>query len=397
MPMQILMPQLTPAMGDGTLTRWLVGEGERVTPGMVIAEIATATATMEVEAVVAGTIARIFVAEGTGQLKAAAPLAELTLAGESEGADIRVPISPLARRLAREKGIDLTAVRGSGPNGRIVKRDIAAAAAAVADGGTSADRGGFDGTGLVRVGSEPKAEGTQLAPARVFDIVGAGRTRQDVVQRLTRAATDVPHAYLTVDCRLDEMLRTRARLNEMSRGRGPGAYRLTLNDFVVKAWALALQRVPAANVIWQDGRVLRHDGSDVTVAMARDGGVSMPVIRHVHAKTLSEISIEIRALRRDAGDLAVAPPDEKGGTTTISNLGMYGINSFSSVVQAPQTTLLAVGAAERRPVVAGDHIEVGTVMSCTLACDQRAVDAADAADLLVAYKFFIEDPVRMLV
>lgn len=377
MPVQILMPSLSPAMGEGTLTRWLVGVGDPVTSGTVIAEIETAAATMEIESIDDGRIARILVAAGTANVAAGTPIAEL-----AEPA--RVPVSPLARRLALQLGLALTDVRGSGPNGRIVKRDVEAASALNREGK------------MALVAAQPEAR-SQLQPGRTFDIVDADRARRTYVERLTRAASDVPHAYLTLDCRLDEMLRTRARINAMSPSREPRRHRLTINDFIVKAWALALQRVPSANATWRDGRAVRQQDSDVAVAIAGDFGVGLPVIRQAHAKSLSEISDEIRQLRMDARRIGIGTDAWEGCATTISNLGMYGIKNFDSVVHSPQTTLLAVGAAEHRPVVNGDRLEIGTVMTCTLSCDQRAIDGAVSAELLAVFKDFIEDPVRMLV
>ncbi len=416
MPLQILMPVLPPAMGSGTLTRWLVSEGDPVTPGMVIAEIETATATMEVEAVVGGTISRILAAAGTTNIRSQSPIAELRLSGETDGdraaarrhddaavhtggADgpIRVAVSPLARRLAREKEIDLSAVRGSGPNGRIVKRDVDAAAVARDKREAAAVVIAPRNDERPSVATMASAQAVQLQPARTFDLVNFEDARHALVSRLTRAASEVPHAYLAIDCHLDEMLRTRERMNEMSPPRGSSVYRLTINDFVVKAWALALQRVPASNVTFRDGTVIQHQDADVSVAMAVAGGVRIVPIRRAHTKSLSEISNEIRFHRTVPGHEYLGTDDAVGSATTISNLGMFGIKSFSSVVQAPQSTLLAVGAAERRPVVAGNRIEIGTVMPCTLSCDQRAIDAAVGADLLAAFRAFIEDPVRMLV
>ena len=333
MPVQILMPSLPPASGEGVLNRWLVREGDTVTPGVVIAEIETARATLEIEARAAGTVARILVRAGAANVPAGSPLAELSLPdetlalGDSASAGVtaarettagrdtsgdttlaarniapeefrpvapsRAPVSPLARRLARELSIDLGSVRGSGPNGRVVKRDVETYAAAASAGARD--------TTLTPLVPGAAAKGSETVSR--FDLVEAGAARGGMVERSTRAASDVPHAFLSIDCRLDELLRTRARLNAMSRIGQADAYRLTINDFIVRAWALALQRVSAANVTFRDGRAWQHQDVDISIAMTIDGsvGVGFAAIRQAQMKSLSEISNEVLRHRTEAG------------------------------------------------------------------------------------------------
>jgi pyruvate dehydrogenase E2 component (dihydrolipoamide acetyltransferase) len=221
--------------------------------------------------------------------------------------------------------------------------------------------------------------------------------RRIIAQRLTQAKQTIPHFYLTLECRLDELLAARERLNKASPKDGPRAYKLSVNDFIIKALALALQQVPSANVTWTEQGSLRHKYSDVGVAVAVDGGLFTPVIRHAEMKTLSEISHEMKDLAERARKRRLAPHEYQGGTTSISNLGMYGITSFDAVINPPHATILAVGAGQRKPIAVGDKIEVGTIMACTLSCDHRAVDGAIGAELLGAFKQLIEDPVRMLI
>lgn len=309
----------------------------------------------------------------------------------------RVRISPLARRLAKQAGLSVDEIDGSGPHGRIVKRDIEA---------------------VLKVGAPPRtAEAAQprrdlaaVAPAALaddkilalydkgsYEVVPHDKMRRIIAERLTIAKQTIPHYYLSIDCRLDELMRARERMNAASPGDGPRAYKLSVNDFIIKAMALALQEVPAANATWTEAGMLLHKYSDVGVAVAIDGGLFTPVIRQAEMKSLSEISNEMRDLADRARKRRLAPHEYQGGTTSISNLGMYGIKSFDAVINPPHATILAVGAAERRPVVSGTSLEPATVMSVTLSCDHRVVDGATGAALLGAFRAFIEDPVRMLV
>ena len=465
MPIQILMPALSPTMEEGKLSRWLVKEGDTIKSGKVIAEIETDKATMEVEAVDEGTIGKLLVAEGTEKVRVNTPIAMLLAEGESASAadqkvaapptaappkpmtvaqpqaaanpaprpatpsapagatashangyaghdtspaGARVIASPLARRLAAETGVDLAALTGTGPHGRIIKRDIEGAArGGGARAGTSLQRPGAPAAGASALmpaaasapAVSPMADDKILAmyEAGSYETVPHDGMRRVIAQRLTQSKSTVPHFYLTLDCRLDELLRARERINAASPKSGPRAYKLSVNDFVIKALALALQQVPAANATWTEAGMLRHRNSDVGVAVAVEGGLFTPVIRHAELKTLGEISNEIKDMAERARKRRLAPHEYQGGTTSISNLGMFGIKSFDAVINPPHATILAVGAGEKRAVVTGDKVEVATVMSCTLSCDHRVVDGALGAELLNAFKGLIEDPVRMLV
>jgi pyruvate dehydrogenase E2 component (dihydrolipoyllysine-residue acetyltransferase) len=314
----------------------------------------------------------------------------------------RILASPLARRLARMASIDLASVTGSGPHGRIIKRDIEAALAAHQGGRARAPSAtGQEIATLARpaLGIAALSDEKILAlyDRGTYEIVPHDKMRRVIAERLTLAKQTIPHYYLSIDCRLDELLRARERMNAAAPREGPRAYKLSVNDFIIKAMGLALQQVPAANATWTESGMLRHKYSDVGVAVAVEGGLFTPVVHQAEMKSLSEISNEMRDLADRARKRRLAPHEYQGGTTSISNLGMYGIKSFDAVINPPHATILAVGAAERRPVVAGEHVEPATVMDVTLSCDHRVVDGATGAALLAAFKAFIEDPVRMLV
>jgi len=460
MPTEILMPALSPTMEEGKLAKWLVKEGQTVKAGDVIAEIETDKATMEVEAVDEGKVSKLLISEGTEGVKVNTPIAVLLAEGESAGAtaasqspskpapsplvgegrgggDSRTsaitapptPIpsprgggearatgvgraagnghgrtfaSPLARRLARELNVDVATLRGTGPRGRIIRRDVEAA---LRDGGVPL-RPARAGTavapiagGAVQGLAQPMPDDKILAlyEKGSYEVVPHDGMRKVIAQRLTLSKQTIPHFYLTVECRIDELLRARERMNASAPKEGPRAYKLSVNDFLIKALALALAQVPAANVTWTEAGTLRHKYSDVGVAVAIDGGLFTPVIRHAEVKSLSEISNEMRDLAERARKRRLAPHEYQGGTTSISNLGMYGIKSFEAVINPPHATILAIGSGERRPVAAGDRIEVATLMSCTLSGDHRVVDGAVGAELLNAFKMLVEEPVRMLV
>jgi len=464
MPTEILMPALSPTMEEGKLAKWLIKEGQTIKAGDIIAEIETDKATMEVEASDEGKVGQILVAEGTEGVKVNTPIATLLAEGESAGAakaaarspapaavspsplvgegrgggdrrtsnvgspptpnpspqgggesraartarnalpttngHDRVIASPLARRLAKEAGLELGAIAGSGPHGRIVKRDVEAAV----KGGAAQPKAGTamtarPGTAAVAAYPQPMADDKILAlyDKSSYEVIPHDGMRKIIAQRLTQSKQTIPHFYLTVDCRIDELLRARERMNKASPKDGPRAYKLSVNDFVIKALALALAQVPAANVTWTEAGTLRHKYSDVGVAVAVEGGLFTPIIRHAELKSLSEISNEMRDLAERARKRRLAPHEYQGGTTSISNLGMYGIKSFEAVINPPHASILAVGAGEKRPVVVGDKVEVATIMSCTLSGDHRVVDGAVGAELLNAFKVLIEDPVRMLV
>ncbi len=326
-----------------------------------------------------------------------------TVAGRRKRAAVanghgRIFASPLARRLAKEAGIDLAALAGSGPHGRIVKRDVEAA--------SKGARPPQAGTAVAaRAPSTAAAMPQGMADDKIlalyekgsYEIVPHDGMRKIIAQRLTLSKQTIPHFYLTVECRIDELLRARERMNKAAPKEGPRAYKLSVNDFVIKAMALAMAQVPAANVTWTEGGTLRHKYADIGVAVAIEGGLFTPIIRHAELKSLSEISNEMKDLAERARKRRLAPHEYQGGTTSISNLGMYGIKSFEAVINPPHATILAVGTAEKRPVVVGERIEVATLMACTLSCDHRVVDGAVGAELMNAFKMLIEDPVRMLV
>ena len=449
MPTSILMPALSPTMEEGKLAKWLVKAGDVVKPGKVIAEIETDKATMEVEAIDDGVIGEILIAAGTDGVKVNTPIAIVLAEGEKAGAKVsdlgqtpatdranpaasatakvipllpvmqpavtgviampasatgtRVFASPLARRLAKQANIDVAVMTGTGPHGRIVQRDVEAALksgatplkAVPASMPMTAQQVASKAVAL----AQPMADDKILAlyDKASYEIIPHDGMRRIIAQRLTQSKQTVPHFYLSLDCRLDELLRARERINAASPKDGPKAYRLSVNDFVIKALALALQRVPAANASWTEGGMLRHRHSDVGVAVAVEGGLFTPIIKHAELKTLGEISNEMKDLAERARKRRLAPHEYQGGTTSISNLGMYGISSFDAVINPPHATILAVGAGLKQPVVTGDKIDIATVMTCTLSCDHRVVDGALGAELLNAFKAYIEDPVRMLV
>jgi len=333
---------------------------------------------------------------GEGGAHTARPAREALPAPNGQG---RIIASPLARRLAKQSGLDLAALAGSGPHGRIVKRDIDAAL----QGGAVGPK---PGTAVARAGAPAAALGVQPMPddkilalyeKGSYDILPHDGMRKVIAQRLTMSRQTIPDFYLTVDCRIDELLRARERMNAAAPKEGPRAYKLSVNDFCIKAMALALAHVPAANVTWTEAGTLRHKYADVGVAVAIEGGLFTPIVRHAELKSLSEISNEMKDLAERARKRRLAPHEYQGGTTSISNLGMYGIKSFDAVINPPHATILAVGSGEKRPLAVGDKVEVATIMSCTLSCDHRVVDGAVGAELLNAFKMLIEDPVRMLV
>ena len=405
MPTQILMPALSPTMTEGTLARWIKSEGDSVEPGDIIAEVETDKATMEIEAVDEGVLGHILVAEGAEGVAINTPIA--VLVGEGEDAaglpaaapppggngappapaaapaptsppppaapEERIFASPLARRMAAQAGIDLAALSGSGPRGRIVKRDIEAALDA-------------------RAAAPPQPEPAAPAPpAGAVEIPNSGM-RKTIARRLAESKRTIPHFYLTVDCEIDALLKTRADLNARS-----DAYRLSVNDFVVRAAALALRRVPEANSAWTDAATLRRTTVDVAVAVAVEGGLVTPVVRGADNKGLAEISGEMAdfAARARAGKLL--PEEYQGGGFSISNLGMYGVREFAAVIDPPQAGILAVGAGEQRPVVSDGALAVATVMTCTLSGDHRVIDGAIGARFLAAFKGLVEDPLSMLL
>ena len=439
MPVKVLMPALSPTMTEGTLAKWHVKEGDTVESGDVIAEIETDKATMEVEAVDEGKIGKILVAEGSEGVAVneviallleededesaldgadtsaagAAPAAEAPSEPASSSAPAqsdapakaspapaapvsggdRIKASPLARRIAANDGVDLASVTGSGPRGRIVKRDVEAA--------KSAKPAAESASAEKAVPSAPAAAAAPAASGWNPDLTGLPEyeeipnsgMRKTIARRLTESKQQVPHFYLTVDCELDNLLATRKQLNEKA---GDGV-KISVNDFVIRAVSLALKKVPAANSIWTDKATLQCEKQDISVAVAIDGGLITPVVRDAGSKGLAEISSEMKALAGKARDGKLMPEDYQGGTFSVSNLGMFGIKEFSAIINPPQGCILAVGAGEQRPVVKDGALAIATVMSCTLSVDHRAVDGAVGAQFMAEFKKLIEDPLSMLL
>jgi pyruvate dehydrogenase E2 component (dihydrolipoamide acetyltransferase) len=430
MPIELKMPALSPTMEEGTLAKWLVKEGDEVSSGDVLAEIETDKATMEFEAVDEGTIAKILVPEGTDGVKvgeliailagegedvseAAAEAPSPATAGEEEaakqptgeaakgekkapetpapdtpsppaaqaappspataGEGNRIKASPLARRIAEEKGIDLSAVEGSGPGGRIVKADLEKAP-----------------------GPAPKAA-TAAAPVEPDDIpheaVKLSNMRKTIARRLTEAKQTIPHIYLTVDIQLDALLKLRSELNAGLESRG---IKLSVNDLLIKALAAALIEVPECNVSFAGDQLIKYSRADVSVAVSIPGGLITPIIVNADGKTVSAIATEMKDLAARAKDGKLQPHEYQGGTASISNMGMYGITQFDAVINPPQGMIMAIGAGEKRPYVINDSLQIATVMSATGSFDHRAIDGADGARLMKDFKRLVENPLGML-
>jgi len=454
MPINILMPALSPTMEKGNLAKWLKKEGDKVKSGDVIAEIETDKATMEVEAVDEGTIAKILVPEGTqdvavndviavlagdgedvraasaaaqrpapqasaapapkpaaapaGPAAAAAsagaapapvvaspPTAPVALPASQANGHGRIFASPLARRLAKLAGIDLSRIIGTGPHGRIIARDV---------------EGAKTGKGLKAPAAAPAA-GPAIAPSMSdkqvlalfepgsYEILPHDNMRRTIAQRLTASIQTVPHFYLTIDCDIGKLLTAREEINAAApkdKEKKP-LYKISVNDFVIKAMAVALQKIPNCNVSWTEGGMLKHKHSDVGVAVAMPGGLITPIIRKAETKALSTISNEMKDYAARARARRLKPEEYQGGTTAVSNLGMYGINHFTAVINPPHATILAVGTSEERPVVRAGKVEIAHMMSVTLSCDHRAIDGALGAELIGAFRQLIENPVMMMV
>lgn len=444
MPINILMPALSPTMEEGNLAKWLVKEGDTVSSGDVIAEIETDKATMEVEAVDEGTVGKILIEEGAQGVKVNEIIAVLLEEGEDAGAvdtaaapttaaaaetpsaaepavesapaptsaapaaapastangsgGPRIFASPLAKRLAKDAGIDLSTLTGSGPHGRIVKRDIVQAMeTGVPPKAAEAPAAAPQATQVVPQ-AMPDEQIMKLFEEGSFTVEPHDSMRKVIAKRLTEAKSTIPHFYLTRDCTLDALLKLRAELNAAAPvSDDKPAYKLSVNDFVIKAMALALQAVPDANATWTESGMLKHTVSDVGVAVAIPGGLITPVVRHAEQKTLSVISNEMKDFAKRARDRKLMPHEYQGGTTAISNLGMFGIKDFAAVINPPHATILAVGAGEKRAVVVDDAVAIRTVMSVTLSTDHRAVDGALGAQLLGAFVGYIENPMGMLI
>ena len=447
---QILMPALSPTMEEGKLSKWLVKEGDTVKSGDILAEIETDKATMEFEAVDEGKIGKILVAEGTEGVKVNSPIAVLLGDGEKAGdvdigaamQDIKAAVkaeapaekkadagkpnantevavakadtaktvaakaeapadgkrlfaSPLARRIAAQKGIDLGALAGTGPRGRIVKADVenakpgtkAAPAAAAATGGAGIP------------GVAPLPDARLLYPAGSYEEIPHDSMRKAIAKRLTSAKTLIPHYYLTVDCNLDALMAVREKMNAAApkdKDKKP-AYKLSVNDFIMKASAMALMKHPDVNASWTDTAILRHKDADVGVAVALDFGLITPIIFKAQTKGLVEISNEVKELAGLAKAKKLKPNQYEGGGFSVSNLGMYGIKNFTSIINPPQSCIIAVGAGEERPIVKDGKIEIATVMTVTMSADHRVVDGGTGAKFLATLKQFIEEPASMLL
>jgi pyruvate dehydrogenase E2 component (dihydrolipoamide acetyltransferase) len=431
MPIDITMPALSPTMTEGTLSKWLKNEGDDVKAGDVIAEIETDKATMEVEAVDEGKLGRIVVAGGTEGVKVGAVIAQLLEEDEAPGAapapppakpaaapaekpapapaekpaaaapppenqGDRVFASPLARRLAADAGIELSGLNGSGPHGRIVKADIEAAVAA-----GPAKKAAPAPAAPPPQPSAPAAAPLAIGKDRVaglagnipYELLPHTGMRKTIAKRLTESKQTIPHFYLTVDCEIDALLQIRAELN----GRGGDSFKLSVNDFVIRAVALALKKVPAANASWSDDGTLLWQRIDIGVAVAIDGGLITPIVKQADAKGLADISNEMKDLGARAKSGKLKLDEFQGGTFSISNLGMYGIKDFAAVINPPHGCILAVGAGEQRPVVKDGALAIATVMSCTLSVDHRVVDGATGAVFLKEFKKLVEDPLTMLL
>lgn len=437
MPVQITMPALSPTMEEGTLTKWMVKEGDSISSGDIIAEIETDKATMELETVEDGTVGKLFVAEGTegvlvnqviavilGEGESAADIAEPAApvavevpvapppaeapapvaapkaapvpaaAAPAPAAPVaaapkpaaprqtgaRVLASPVARRIAEQQGIDLSGVTGSGPHGRIVKADLE---------GVSS---GAPARALVTTTGAAPEEQTLPPPVGEYEEIRLSGMRKTIAKRMAEAKSTIPHFYLTIDVRVDKLLAARADLNERS-----DDYKLSVNDFIIRAAALALIKYPGANAQFAGDRIYRFKQADVAVAVALDDGLITPIVRAADTKGLVEISNEVKDLAVRAREGKLTPEEYQGGTISISNLGMFDVREFSAVINPPQASILAVGVAEKRPVVEDDALAIATVMSVTMACDHRVIDGAMGAQFLQIFKGFLEDPLVMLL
>jgi pyruvate dehydrogenase E2 component (dihydrolipoamide acetyltransferase) len=434
MPIEILMPALSPTMTEGKLAKWMKKEGDAIKSGDVIAEIETDKATMEMEAVDEGTLGQILVPEGTEKVIVNQPIAMLLQDGEKKGAAVapkaapaaaptptapsapkveapkpapaptpsapapaappapqahaprpaaaplaakgdRVVASPLAKRIAGNAGLDLAGVQGSGPHGRIVKSDVDAAISS----------GGAKKAAAPRAGAAPQDFG------QPFTAVPNSGMRKTIAKRLVEAKSTIPHFYLSIDCIIDDLLKARAEIN------ASGDHKVSVNDFVIKASALALRKVPNANATWTDEAVHLYNNVDISVAVATPEGLITPIVRNADIKGLAAISAEVKDLATRAKAKKLKLEEFQGGGFSISNLGMFGIKEFSAIINPPQVCILAVGKADQRPVVKNGQLAVATVMTCTLSCDHRVVDGAVGAEFLQAFQALIENPVRMLL
>jgi pyruvate dehydrogenase E2 component (dihydrolipoamide acetyltransferase) len=418
MAIEILMPALSPTMTEGNLAKWLKKEGDKVKPGDVLAEIETDKATMEVEAVDAGTLGKIVIPAKTEGVKVNQLIAVLLEANEAKsaidellkkhqgGAAVAAPVkqevaqkieqpkvvnapasvtqsssrvfaSPLAKRIAEQQGIDLSSVKGSGPHGRIVKEDV------------------------MSFKSAPSFANTNFSVGRSneqYRLVPNSNMRKVIAKRLVESKQTVPHFYLTVDCQLDELLKVREQINAKAPKNGDkAAYKISVNDFVIKASAQALRAFPKANASWSDEGIMIYNNVDISIAVAIEDGLITPIVKNADQKSLAQISAEMKDLAARAKTNSLKPEEFQGGGFSISNLGMYGIKQFNAIINPPQACILAVGVGEEKPVVRNGKLEIATVMTVTMSCDHRVIDGALGAELIQAFKNFIEQPAMMLV
>ena len=443
MPVTILMPALSPTMEKGKLAKWFKKEGDKVKSGDVLAEIETDKATMEIEAIDEGTLGKIIVADGTEDVLVNAPIAVIlgkdeklsdvsaqpspgakvpvspvkgetqseaqspttnqvsplageTVARSATGEGSRLFATPLARRLAAQKNINLQSVSGSGPYGRIVAKDIETAQAAPQ---STADARGAASQGAVMAASPSETLVLKLFEEGSYDLVPHDGMRKTIARRLTESKQTVPHFYVTVDISLENLLSLRERLNLQAPKDKDGkpAWKVSVNDFVIKAMAMALIKVPDANVSWTENNMVKHHHADVGVAVSIPGGLITPIVRKAETKGLAQISIEMKDYAARAKARKLNPSEYTGGSTSVSNLGMMGVKNFQAIINPPQATILAVGAGERRAVVKGNEIVIEQLMSVTLSTDHRAVDGALGAEFLGAIKMYLEEPGLMLV
>ena len=428
MALEILMPALSPTMEEGTLAKWLVAEGDRVQSGDLLAEIETDKATMEFEAVDEGVIGKLLVAEGTANVKVNSAIAILLEEGDAADATVspaqsaaaaapltheasavdvpaataapaaavsndgtRIFASPLARRIAADQGLDLAKITGSGPKGRIVKADVSGAPA-TASVSAPPPMAAAPAAGLPSSASAASVEA--LYQGRSYKAVPLDGMRRVIADRLTEAKQTIPHFYLRRDIQLDTLLKLRSEVNAGLEARG---VKLSVNDFIIKACAMALQSVPAANAVWAGDRVLQMEASDISVAVAIEGGLFTPVLQDADSKSLSKLAVEMKDLAARARSRKLAPHEYQGGSFSISNLGMMGIDNFDAVINPPQGAILAVGAGKKHPVVSEDGtLTVATVMSVTMSVDHRVIDGALGAELLDAIVNNLEHPLSML-
>jgi pyruvate dehydrogenase E2 component (dihydrolipoamide acetyltransferase) len=407
MPIEILMPALSPTMTEGNLVRWLKKEGDAVKAGDILAEIETDKATMEVEAVDEGKVGKIIVPEGTESVKvnevigllleegedasalanvktekAPAPVElakvsekkpDLKVVAHETLAGSRVFATPLARRIAEEKNLNLSSLSGSGPRGRIVRADVEFA-------------------NVSSVAAVPSVSLSGYEPE--YEVIAPSSMRKVIAKRLVEAKSTIPHFYVSIDCQIDALLKAREQIN----ARADGAYKLSVNDFIIKACGLTLKNIPEANASWINDQIYQYTSADVAVAVSIEGGLITPVVRHAEVKGVAEISKEMKDLAARAREGKLKPEEFQGGTFSLSNMGMYGVKDFSAIINPPQACILAVGAGERRPVVQKDGtLAAATVMTCTLSVDHRVVDGALGAHFLKAFKDLIENPVMMIL